>query len=44
LIAEIIERYGCDDYTENLYHLVSSWVADTFSVEEETSQRRLDDF
>ncbi len=44
LIAEIIERYGCDDYTNNLYHLVSSWVADTFSTEEETEQRRLDDF
>ncbi|MCP4124341.1 MAG: DNA polymerase II large subunit [Bacteroidetes bacterium] len=44
LIAEIIERYGCDDYTENLYHLVSSWVADTFSTDEETEQRRLDDF
>jgi len=44
LIAEIIERYGCDDYTKNLYHLVSSWVADTFSTEEETEQRRLDDF
>tara|TARA_Y100000034_G_C6899635_1_gene415605 strand:- start:1903 stop:3522 length:1620 start_codon:yes stop_codon:yes gene_type:complete len=44
LIAEIIDRYGCDDYTENLYHLVSSWVADTFSTDEETEQRRLDDF
>ena len=44
LIAEIIERYGCDDYTNNLYGLVSSWVADTFSTDEETEQRRLDDF
>ena len=44
LIEEIIDRYGCDDYTKNLYHLVSSWVADTFSTEEETEQRRLDDF
>jgi len=44
LIEEIIDRYGCDDYTKNLYHLVSSWVADTFSTDEETEQRRLDDF
>ena len=44
LIAYIIEKYGCDNYTDNLYQLVSSWVADTFSTEEETTQRRLDDF
>jgi DNA polymerase II large subunit len=44
LIDQIIERYGCDDYTDNLYRLVSSWVADTFSTEEETEQRRLDEF
>ena len=44
LIAYIIEKYGCDNYTDNLYQLVSSWVADTFSTEEETTQRRLDEF
>ena len=44
LIAQIIEQYGCDDYTNNLYQLVSSWVADTFSSDEETEQRRLDEF
>ncbi len=44
LIAQIIEQYGCDDYTDNLYQLVSSWVADTFSSDEETEQRRLDYF
>ena len=44
LIDQIIERYGCDDYTDNLYRLVSSWVADTFSTDEETEQRRLDYF
>ena len=44
LIAQIIEEYGCDDYTDNLYQLVSSWVADTFSSDEETEQRRLDYF
>jgi DNA polymerase II large subunit len=44
LIEQIIEGYGVDDYTDNLYRLVSSWVADTFSREEKTEQRRLDDF
>ena len=44
LIAQIIEQYGCDDYTDNLYQLVSAWVADTFSSDEETEQRRLDEF
>lgn len=44
LIAQIIEQYGCDDYTNNLYQLVSSWVTDTFSSDEETEQRRLDEF
>ena len=39
LIDQIIERYGCDDYTDNLYRLVSSWVADTFSSDEENTQR-----
>ena len=32
------------NYTKNLYGLVSSWVADTFSSDEETEQRKLDDF
>ena len=41
LIAQIIEQYGCDDYTDNLYQLVSAWVADTFSSDEETEQRTL---
>ena len=47
LIDQIIERYGCDDYTDNLYRLVSSWVADTFSSDEENTQRtfaELDDY
>jgi len=44
LIAQIIEQYGCDDYTNNLYQLVSSWVRDTFSSDEPTTQQRLDDF
>ena len=39
LIEYIIEQYGCDDYTDNLYRLVSSWVADTFSSDEENTQR-----
>jgi DNA polymerase II large subunit len=41
LMNEIIQRYGVDNYTDNLYHLVSSWVADTFSSGEELSQSSL---
>jgi len=44
LIEYIIEQYGCDDYTDNLYRLVSSWVADTFSSDEENTQMTFSDF
>jgi DNA polymerase II large subunit len=44
LIEYIIEQYGCDDYTDNLYRLVSSWVADTFSSDEENTQMTFLDF
>ena len=41
LMNEIIERYGVDGYTDNLYRLVSSWVADTFSSGDELKQTKL---
>jgi DNA polymerase II large subunit len=44
LIEYIIDKYGCDDYTDNLYRLVSSWVADTFSSDEENTQMTFSDF
>ena len=44
LIGQIIERYGVDEYTDNLYRLVHDWVQDTFSSDEPTTQQRLDDF
>ena len=41
LMEEIIQKYGVDGYTDNLYHLVSSWVADTFSSGDEMKQETL---
>lgn len=41
LMNDIIEKYGVDGYTDNLYRLVSSWVADTFSSGDETTQQTL---
>jgi len=43
LIEDIIIKYGVDDYTDNLYRLVSSWVADTFSKSDELTQEKLFD-
>ena len=41
LMAELIEKYGCNDYTNELYHLISSWVAETFRVPNTKKQDKL---
>ena len=41
LINSIIEKYGVDDYTDNLFRLVHNWVQDTFSKGDETVQQKL---
>ena len=43
LIDSVIEKYGVDDYTDNLFRLVHNWVQDTFSKGDETVQRKLFD-
>ena len=29
LMTELIEEYGCNDYTEAVYHLVTNWASET---------------
>ncbi len=41
LIDSIIETYGVDDYTDNLFRLVHNWVQDTFSKGDESIQQKL---
>ena len=41
LMEELIQRYGCNDYTNELYHLISSWVSETFRVPNTKKQERL---
>ena len=41
LMAELIEKYGCNDYTNELYLLISSWVAETFRVPNTKKQDKL---
>ena len=41
LMQELIQKYGCDDYTNELYQLISSWVAETFRVPNTKKQERL---
>ena len=43
LIDSIIEKYGVDDYTDNLFRLVHNWVQDTFSKGDESVQNKLFD-
>lgn len=43
LIDTVIEKYGVDDYTDNLFRLVHNWVQDTFSKGDESVQRKLFD-
>ena len=41
LMAELIEKYGCNAYTEELYTLVSKWVRETFRNENDKEQQTL---
>ena len=41
LINSIIEKYGVDDYTDNVFRLVHNWVQDTFSKGDESIQKKL---
>lgn len=41
LMAELVNRYGADGYTEGLYHQVSRWVKDTFEDKNILSQSSL---
>ena len=41
LMEELIEKYGCNDYTEKLYRMASSWVKETFRVENKKKQMKL---
>ena len=41
LMAELIEKYGCNDYTETLYRMASDWVHETFRVEGHREQQTL---
>ena len=41
LMGELVEKYGCDEYTAQLYDLVSQWVGETFRTEEESHQKTL---
>jgi DNA polymerase II large subunit len=41
LMAELVDRYGADGYTEGLYQQVSKWVKETFEDKKIKSQSRL---
>ena len=41
LMGELVDKYGCDDYTEQMYGLVSKWVRETFRTENECEQKTL---
>jgi DNA polymerase II large subunit len=41
LMAELVARYGADNYTEGLYEQVSRWVKDTFEDKNILSQSAL---
>lgn len=41
LMAELVNRYGADDYTAGLYEQVSRWVKDTFEDKNILSQSKL---
>ena len=40
-MEELIQKYGCNEYTNELYHLISSWVSETFRVPNTKKQERL---
>ena len=41
LMNELVEKYGCNEYIKELYHMVSNWVAETFREEETKAQQKL---
>jgi len=41
LMGELVEKWGCDQYTAQLYEWVSMWVKQTFRTENEREQKTL---
>ena len=41
LMGELVDKYDCDDYTKQMYGLVSNWVAETFRNTIENEQKTL---
>jgi DNA polymerase II large subunit len=41
LMGELVSKHGCDDYTEQMFGLVSTWVKETFRSEDESKQNTL---
>ena len=41
LMEELVERYGCDEYIEQLWKFVSLWVTQTFVDPDELKQSKL---
>jgi len=41
LMSELVERYGCNEYTEQIYRLANDWVDASFRSEEERVQQTL---
>jgi len=41
LMGELVDKYDCDDYTKQMYGLVSNWVAETFRNTVENQQKTL---
>jgi len=37
----LVEKWGCDQYTAQLYEWVSMWVKQTFRTENEREQKTL---
>ena len=40
-MGELVDTYGCDDYTKQMYGLVGDWVNDTFRIENGKTQKTL---
>ena len=41
LMSELVDRYGCDEYIEQLWNFVSLWVSQTFDDQDELQQTKL---
>ena len=41
LMVELVDRYGCDEYIEQLHNFVSLWVSQTFDDQDELKQTKL---